>query len=356
MTRRERVRGGRVALALAAVMTLAAMGCGSSSPESDAPADPVDRSTERFCDDLADGITVLDQYSRVFREDGSTVAQLRDGATELAAIQADLEDSAAALAASIEAANAAAVAGSASSSTTLLLDAKSAEDHIAAVEQADRELERTAADAEDMTIADATIEVQAAAFGLQQAYVALFVDAGCLADRAAAARAVADYTAALQEDLTAAGFYSGPIDGIYGPATVEAVKALQQSAGLDPTGVVDPATEAALGEAVAAAGEQEALNVAALQGALTVAGTYTGPIDGVWSPEVEEALAAFQTQQELEATGAIDPATLAALMNRSNDDTGESSTTTAGEEPTSTTEAPASSSTTSASTTPTSAP
>ena len=77
---------------------------------------------------------------------------------------------------------------------------------------------------------------------MEQAYAALFADAGCLADDAEATRTVSKYATALQQDLTTLGLYTGAVDGLYGPATVTAIKALQASAGLPQTGVVDPGT------------------------------------------------------------------------------------------------------------------
>ena len=38
------------------------------------------------------------------------------------------------------------------------------------------------------------------------------------------------YTATLQTELQQVGYYEGPIDGIYGPATVEAVKSCRPTA------------------------------------------------------------------------------------------------------------------------------
>ena len=64
--------------------------------------------------------------------------------------------------------------------------------------------------------------------------------------------AVADYTTSLQTSLQTAGYYDGPIDGVYGPSTVAAVEALQTDAELPVTGVVDQATAAALTAAVLA--------------------------------------------------------------------------------------------------------
>lgn len=50
----------------------------------------------------------------------------------------------------------------------------------------------------------------------------------------------------LQQDLTAAGFPCGEIDGVFGAATVEAVLAFQRSQGLIDDGIVGPETSAAL--------------------------------------------------------------------------------------------------------------
>jgi peptidoglycan hydrolase-like protein with peptidoglycan-binding domain len=54
--------------------------------------------------------------------------------------------------------------------------------------------------------------------------------------------AVAD----LQKVMTRLGYYSGPIDGVYGPATTTAVKAMQQALGVTADGVYGPSTSAAL--------------------------------------------------------------------------------------------------------------
>ena len=50
----------------------------------------------------------------------------------------------------------------------------------------------------------------------------------------------------LQTELKDLGFYDGPIDGIYGPATVEAVKKLQAECGLPQDGIYGPDTHACL--------------------------------------------------------------------------------------------------------------
>ena len=49
-----------------------------------------------------------------------------------------------------------------------------------------------------------------------------------------------------RQSLRDAGYYDGEVDGVYGPATVDAVEALQKAHGLPITGTVDKATAAAL--------------------------------------------------------------------------------------------------------------
>jgi uncharacterized surface protein with fasciclin (FAS1) repeats len=145
---------------------------------------------------------------------------------------------------------------------------------------------------------------------LQVAWVQLFSDAGCIEDEAEATEWVSSYVSALQTDLATIGLYSGKIDGIYGPKTIEAVERLQEEAGLEVTGLPDPATQRALAERL---GQQESAQVAALQGILTATGHYSGPVDGVWSDAVEEALMALQTELGVPATGVIDAATMRAF-------------------------------------------
>jgi N-acetylmuramoyl-L-alanine amidase len=55
-----------------------------------------------------------------------------------------------------------------------------------------------------------------------------------------------DLVTQLQERLTGLGYWMGTPDGYFGDATVQAVYALQKAAGLNPTGIVDQATVAAL--------------------------------------------------------------------------------------------------------------
>jgi uncharacterized surface protein with fasciclin (FAS1) repeats len=157
---------------------------------------------------------------------------------------------------------------------------------------------------------DAGVQVTSAAYALQVAWVQLFSDAGCIEEEAEATEWVSSYVSALQTDLATIGLYSGKIDGIYGPRTIEAVERLQEEAGLEVTGLPDPATQRALAERL---GQQESAQVAALQGILTATGHYSGPVDGVWSDAVEEALKALQIELGVPATGVIDAATMRAF-------------------------------------------
>ena len=69
---------------------------------------------------------------------------------------------------------------------------------------------------------------------------------------AAAEEAMAS-TAALQQTLTLAGYWDGPVDGQWTPELTDALEELQKDLGVEPTGEVDAATITAFNEALAAA-------------------------------------------------------------------------------------------------------
>jgi len=331
-----------VAAVVGAIVVLGAAGCGSSESGGSATSTvPVESARSAFCADLASHIEVVDRYGQIFTGDDLTIGDLKSAASDVEQTRTALEGSTNTLADAIAATNEA--ASESGSTTTTVLATMTADDHLAAIEKAEKELSRTVEGVDSNTpVNTAAAEVQAAAFGVEQAYVALFVDAGCLADDAAASKTLNQYTTGLQQDLTTLGFYTASIDGLYGPATVTAVKALQASAGLPQTGIVDPATEEELSQQLADHGQQQSLNIAALQGALTTAGHYTGPIDGTWTPALEAALKDYQTAQNLPATGVIDAETLAALLKGAG-----SSTPTTTTSSTSSTAVPSTTSTTS---------
>jgi hypothetical protein len=127
--------------------------------------------------------------------------------------------------------------------------------------------------------------------------------------------------AALQVALHAHGLYRGPIDGISGPLTKRAVRALQRRARITVDGVPGPQTRHALGRfarhhrlglrplRVGLAG----WDVAALQFELAEHGFPSGTFDGVFGPQVEYALRRFQHWAGLHADAVAGPATLKAL-------------------------------------------
>lgn len=141
--------------------------------------------------------------------------------------------------------------------------------------------------------------------------------------------------AAVQEALIAAGLrFAGGVDGIFGMATSNALGKFQHRKGLEPTGVVDAATAAALGAPDAlpaasaaspgASGATRPLaglapgnvgnNVRALQQRLIDLGvTVAGGADGIFGPATANALKQFQSSRGLSATGRVDQATADAL-------------------------------------------
>jgi peptidoglycan hydrolase-like protein with peptidoglycan-binding domain len=114
--------------------------------------------------------------------------------------------------------------------------------------------------------------------------------------------AVAD----LQTVLTRLGYYSGPIDGVYSPATTAAVAELQKALGVTADGVYGPETDAAL--------KGKARDVIVqVQTVLAQYGYYTGPIDGTYSTDTQAAVKQLQTDLGVTADGRIGAQTIDAF-------------------------------------------
>ena len=126
--------------------------------------------------------------------------------------------------------------------------------------------------------------------------------------REQAAFAAAAFNTKLQQALTFLGFYDGPIDGLESPELTAALAAFQASVGLPPTGVFDAATDAALRAALGEFSDLFNSSTRDLQILLTDLGFYSGPIDGIWSPELTEAVKALQRELGVPETGVIDAA------------------------------------------------
>jgi peptidoglycan hydrolase-like protein with peptidoglycan-binding domain len=123
----------------------------------------------------------------------------------------------------------------------------------------------------------------------------------------------------LQQGLIDAGIpVAGGADGVFGPATKDAVRRFQQAEQLSVTGEVDAVTAAALaggaadrptgsvGLAAGVTGD----TVKELQRRLSDWGVYVpGGADGVFGPATTRAVTQFQRWNGLEATGAVNEAT-----------------------------------------------
>ena len=375
---RDRSRGRRrltEALAGAAVVILGVTSCSSGSGDS-AVAVAQARVTAKeaalttakaegtaasaaFCTASGTYITAVDRYGDVLNATAPTVGDVRSAGQELAeprqtaldgaeaAMKAQQQISAAeqelAMAktaleiakSQAQGVTAATPASSSSTSTTTpapLVPATT----VNRVKQADADFQKALAGVTAETpLVQASQRFNAAAVALEMSWLALFADAGCLTEpqEQQAQAAVQDYTTALQSALGEAGYYKGEVDGVYGPATVEAVEALQKAHSLPVTGTVDKATSAALQADLQAKGGAAAQTAvaatAAVQQTLKLAGFWDGPVDGTWTPALTDALKAFQTKLEVPATGTVDAATVAALEAAIAEAKSPSSSTTA---------------------------
>jgi peptidoglycan hydrolase-like protein with peptidoglycan-binding domain len=306
---------------------------------SDAQSNLTAKSAE-FCKSSQSYITALDRYGDVLNQTETTVGDVKDAGTDLQQPSADAISSAEAAVsaqqqvvsaekdlADAKAELAAAKAATSGQSTTPKTTAPATtvaplapSTTVNRVKQAEADFTTAQKAITDQTpLTQASQQFNAAAVALEMSWLRLFADAGCLTDdqQKKAEAAVHDYTAALQKSLADAGYYQGQIDGVYGPATVDAVKALQKVHGLPVTGTVDKATAAGLQADLQAKGGQAAqdavVSTAAVQQTLKLAGFWNGPVDGNWTPALTEALKAFQTKLGIKPTGAVDAATVAAL-------------------------------------------
>ena len=154
--------------------------------------------------------------------------------------------------------------------------------------------------------------------GLIRLLVAL--TAGALFAAPAAHSAGRPAVAALQVTLRHHHVYRGPVDGVLGPRTTNAVMRFQRRHGLTPDGVAGPKTRRAfgrfarhvLGSRPLAPG-MTGWDVAELQFALAWHGFPNARIDGGFGAHVERALKKFQRWSHLPADGVAGTATFRAL-------------------------------------------
>lgn len=152
-----------------------------------------------------------------------------------------------------------------------------------------------------------------------------FDQATAVALRTASGRTQPTIVRGLQSVLTELKLYSGPIDGDFGPGTVEAVEHVQRAADLPTTGRVDVATlvaivdawragtlperpqpEAPSGSAVLNIGDSGP-EVVALQQRLAALGYRPGDPDGQFGAATQSAVVAFEKHEGLTRDGAVGP-------------------------------------------------
>lgn len=120
----------------------------------------------------------------------------------------------------------------------------------------------------------------------------------------------------LQEELDHLGFHAGPVDGVWGAMTSDALASFQAERGINPTGRYDAATAEALSEA---ADDANALTVEVLQEKLEELGFYQDLVDGAYGESTEAAVRSYQEARGLAATGTLTHETLAALVDEHTD-------------------------------------
>jgi peptidoglycan hydrolase-like protein with peptidoglycan-binding domain len=153
-----------------------------------------------------------------------------------------------------------------------------------------------------------------------RAGIALLALVGLLAVATDARAGGTANVAALQVGLQARGLYGGTIDGVMGPRTRRAVRALQRHAGIAVDGIPGPQTRRALGRyARHRLGDRMLHNgsrgwdVAALQFKLAWHGFPSGTFDGDFGLHTDSALRRFQRWAHLGVDGVAGPATVRRL-------------------------------------------
>jgi peptidoglycan hydrolase-like protein with peptidoglycan-binding domain len=133
-----------------------------------------------------------------------------------------------------------------------------------------------------------------------------------------------DDVRAIQSRLRELGFRPGPVDGLFGPRTEQAVLAFQQRHGISVDGIVGPQTRthlryhadltrpfAGLGSGYSRPGGSGL--VREVQRRLRSTGFRPGPVDGLFGPRTERAVRAFQESRDLDPDGTVRGETLRRL-------------------------------------------
>ena len=151
-------------------------------------------------------------------------------------------------------------------------------------------------------------------------YVAFASVLAALVAAAPAQAVLAPHIAGAQVALRAEGLYRGPIDGILGPQTKDAVRTLQRRTGIAVDGVTGPQTRRQLGRLGRPLFGKRHIrrgmvgwDVSVLQFLLKRRGAGVSAVDGVYGPVTQRAVRRFQSRAALTADGVVGPATSRAL-------------------------------------------
>ena len=125
----------------------------------------------------------------------------------------------------------------------------------------------------------------------------------------------------IQTTLTALGYDTGSLDGIYGPHTTSAIEAFQKDAGITVDGKYGPETHTALEAAASDQGYDWDKHAAIeeMQQEMADLGYYSGAIDGEYGPETEDAIRAVQADCNIQQDGIYGPDTHACLLDLGGD-------------------------------------
>jgi hypothetical protein len=153
--------------------------------------------------------------------------------------------------------------------------------------------------------------------------VAFLASLAAVAVAAPVASGASPRTAALQVGLRAHGFDPGPIDGLRGPLTRQALVAFQRKRGLECDGKLDHKTRRALGRRGRPLLGQRHLvvgtvgwDVAVLEFRLRRFGLSRRAVDGRFGPATAAALRRYQRRHSLDADGIAGPRTYRSLASR----------------------------------------
>jgi N-acetylmuramoyl-L-alanine amidase len=145
-----------------------------------------------------------------------------------------------------------------------------------------------------------------------------------------------DTVARIQRLLRSRSLYDGVIDGSFGPGTCAGVEAFQTSIGVEPSGVVDPETWTSLADLGHPLFDPdrrdderllylqwpvlEGADVEELQQRLSVLGFHRSRIDGIFGPETESSVGAFQRNTGLIEDRVCGPETRELLVDLTSRD------------------------------------